>query len=113
MAEQTIAPAAAGARLATALPHWSVVDGTLRRTYRTKDWKGALMVAVTIGHLAEAAWHHPDLALSYDKVSVSLSTHSAGGITEKDFALAAKIEEVVHWQPADGTPASHAYVLYD
>jgi pterin-4a-carbinolamine dehydratase len=113
MSEQTISPADATARAALELPHWHVADGLLRRTYRTKDWKGALMVAMTIGHLAEAAWHHPDLHLSYDKVGVSLSTHSAGGITEKDFSLAAKIEAVVHWQPADGTPKSHAYILYD
>jgi pterin-4a-carbinolamine dehydratase len=113
MSEPTIAPAAAAERLARELPHWHVADGQLQRTYRTKDFKGALMVAVTIGHLAEAAWHHPDLTLSYDKIGVALSTHSAGGITEKDFALAAKIESVIHWRPADGTPPSHAYILYN
>ena len=113
MSEVVIAPEEAAARLARLLPQWSVADGMLRRTYRTRDWKGALMVAMTIGHLAEVAWHHPDLQLSYDKVGVSLVTHSAGGITEKDFALAARIEDVVQGRAGDGPPASQAYVIYD
>ena len=77
----------------------------------TSGWKGSLMVVNTVGHLAEAAWHHPDLSVSYAFVIVKLMTHSAKGITEKDFALARKIEEVIHWQPAltdagvlEGTP---------
>ena len=79
------------------------------------------MVINAIGHLAEAAWHHPDLAASYASVEVRLSTHSAAGITDKDFALARKIEDVVLWQPADeggvldGTPDDprHAYIKYE
>jgi 4a-hydroxytetrahydrobiopterin dehydratase len=108
-------------RLARALPRWSFSDGALRRVFRTHSWKATLMVVNTVGHLAEAAWHHPDLAVSYDRVEVRLNTHSAGGITDKDFELAAKIEEVVGWRPAlaggalEGTPADErfAYVKYD
>ena len=48
------------------------------------------MVVTTVGHLAEKAWHHPDLAVSYAFVIVKLVTHSVKGITEKDFMLAKK-----------------------
>src|SRR5258706_11961330 len=86
-------------RLGRELPHWYHESGTIRRKYRTEGWKGTLMVVNAIGHLAEAAWHHPDLTVSYAYVVVKLVTHSAKGITDKDFALARKIEDVIHWQP--------------
>ncbi len=57
------------------------------------------MVINTVGHLAEAAWHHPDITASYAWVEVRLQNHAAKGITDKDFELAKKIEDVVHWQP--------------
>jgi len=107
------------ARLTLELPKWRLEAGQLRRTYQTGGWKGTLMVVNTIGHLAEAAWHHPDLAVSYAKIVVKLTTHDAGGITDKDFALARKIEAVVMWQPGtegqglEGTPPGAAYVMYD
>lgn len=108
--------------LANNLPKWSLSDGWIRRTYKTNSWKGTLMVVNTVGHLAEAGWHHPDMTLSYAWVEVRLMTHSAKGITNKDLALAKKIEDVVQWQPGkegqglDGTPESDqrfAYVKYD
>jgi 4a-hydroxytetrahydrobiopterin dehydratase len=106
------------ARLAAELPHWWFEDGAIQRTYKTASWKGTLMVVTTIGHLAEVAWHHPDLAVSYDSVTVKLSTHSAKGITDLDFLLAAKIEAVVAWRPEapfSGTPSdlNHAYIVPD
>ena len=58
------------------------------------------MVINTVGHLAEAAWHHPDINASYAFVVVKLMNHAAKGVTDKDFELAKKIEEVVMWQPA-------------
>ena len=84
-------------RLSRELPHWSYENGWIRRKYRTSGWKATLMVVNTVGHLAELAWHHPDLTVSYAFVIVKLVTHSAKGITDKDFALARKIEEVIHW----------------
>ncbi|MFM8331306.1 MAG: 4a-hydroxytetrahydrobiopterin dehydratase [Candidatus Methylumidiphilus sp.] len=84
-------------RLAADLPHWWYENGWIRRKYRTSGWKATLMVVNTIGHLAEAAWHHPDLSVSYAFVLVKLITHSAKGVTDKDFALAQKIEAVVQW----------------
>lgn len=110
------------ARLAKELPHWYLEDGWIRRKFKTGSWKGTLMVVNTIGHLAEAAWHHPDLTVSYAFVIVKLCTHSAKGITDKDFELAGKIEEVIQWQPAkaggalEGTPNEDQrfkYIKYD
>ena len=98
-------------RLADELPGWYYEDGWIRRKYKTSGWKGTLMVINTVGHLAEAAWHHPDLTASYAFVIVKLMNHAAKGVTDKDFELAKKIEEVVMWQPGvaedsalDGTP---------
>ena len=120
--ETAMSEADVKAWLASHLPHWKLEDGWVRRTYKTSSWKGTLMVINTVGHLAEAAWHHPDITASYAWVEVRLMTHTAKGITMKDLELAKKIEEVVHWQPAkegkglDGTPASDlrfSYIKYD
>jgi 4a-hydroxytetrahydrobiopterin dehydratase len=108
------------ARLASGLPHWRLAHGAIERTFRTQGWKGTLMVVNAIGHLAEAAWHHPELLVSYPSVTVRLNTHDAGGVTEKDFALATRIEDVVMWRPEaggalEGTPGdpAYAYIKYD
>lgn len=110
------------ARLKAELPKWTFEDGWIRRKYKTSGWKGTLMVVNTVGHLAEAAWHHPDLNVSYAFVTVKLMNHAAKGITEKDFALAKKIEEVLMWQPGqeaepvlEGTPDDprFKYLKYD
>ena len=110
------------ARLENELPHWLLENGWIRRKYKTSGWKATLMVVNTVGHLAEAAWHHPDLTVSYAFVIVKLMTHDAKGVTDKDFALATKIEQVIGWQPAleggalEGTPNEDArfkYIKYD
>jgi 4a-hydroxytetrahydrobiopterin dehydratase len=109
-------------RLGRELPHWRLDGGWIRRKYKTHSWKGTLMLINAVGHLAEAAWHHPDLTASYAWLEVRLQTHTAKGITDKDFELAKKIEEVVQWQPAreggalEGTPKDDqrfAYIKYD
>lgn len=109
-------------RLGEDLPGWSFKDGWIRRKYKTSGWKGTLMVVNTVGHLAEAAWHHPDLTVSYAFVTVKLMNHAAKGITAKDFELATKIDEVVLWQPGidetsslEGTPDDQRfkYLKYD
>jgi 4a-hydroxytetrahydrobiopterin dehydratase len=86
------------------LSQWYLEDGWLRRKYNTDGWPTTLMLVNAIGYLCEAAWHHADLAVTWGKVWVKLKTHSAGGITDKDFALAHKIEEVVLWRPESGGP---------
>jgi len=109
-------------KLQKELPHWFFENGWIRRKYKTSGWKATLMVVNTVGHLAEAAWHHPDLTVSYAFVIVKLCTHDAKGITDKDFELATKIEQVIAWQPAleegvlTGTPNDDArfkYIKYD
>lgn len=109
-------------KLARELPRWKYEDGWIRRTYKTASWKGTLMAINVVGHLGEAAWHHPDIKASYAWLEVKLKTHSAKGVTDKDFELARKIEEVVGWRPGkengalEGTPTGDmrfAYIKYD
>jgi 4a-hydroxytetrahydrobiopterin dehydratase len=120
--ERTYSSVEIEARLKGELPHWYYEDGWIRRKYKTHGWKGTLMVINTVGHLAEAAWHHPDITASYAWVEVRLQNHAAKGITDKDFELAKKIEDVVQWQPGltsgalEGTPQTDqrfAYIKYD
>lgn len=105
-------------RLSGPLADWSYTDGQLRRRFKTANWRASMMVANAIGYLAEAAWHHPDLAVSWGAVEVALATHSAGGITDKDFQLANEIERVVAWQPGadsalEGTPEEARWRLLE
>ncbi len=107
-------------RIGRDIPAWRLEGDALRRLYRVNGFRSALIVANTIGHLAEAAWHHPDLTISWGKVEVSLWSHDAGGVTERDLELARRIEDVVAWRPGpgsslEGTPTDpkYAYVLQD
>jgi 4a-hydroxytetrahydrobiopterin dehydratase len=86
------------------LSAWYLEEGWIRRKFNTDGWPTTLMLVNAIGFLAEAAWHHPDLSVTWGKVWVKLKTHSAGGITDKDFALAKQIEAVVLWRPQAGGP---------
>lgn len=86
------------------LTGWYLEDGWLRRKYTTDGWATTLMLVNMVGYLCEAAYHHADLAVTYAKLWVKLKTHSAGGITDKDFALAKQIEASVLWRPPAGGP---------
>ncbi len=86
------------------LADWYLEDGWLRRKYNTDGWPTTLMLTNAIGFLCEAAYHHADLAITYAKLWVKLKTHSEGGITDKDFDLAQKIEQIVLWRPAPESP---------
>jgi 4a-hydroxytetrahydrobiopterin dehydratase len=120
-AEKIYSDAEVEERLARELPRWALEGDHIKRRYKTANWKGTLMVINAVGHLAEAAWHHPEICASYSWVEVQLRNHAAKGITDKDFELARKIEDVVNWQPAqeggalEGTPADakFAYIKYD
>lgn len=107
------------ARLVGDLAHWRLRDGAICRTYRTKDWRATLLAAGAVAHLAEAAWHHPEMILNYPSLEIRLNTHSAGGVTDKDFELATKIEAVVGWRPGadggalEGTPPDVGYLQAD
>ncbi len=105
MADTLYAPEQIDAKLRELdLTGWYLEDGWIRRKFVTDGWPTTLLLVNAIGYLAEAAYHHPDLAVTWGKVWVKLKTHSAGGITDKDFALATKIEEVALWRPPAGGP---------
>lgn len=79
------------AELASA-PGWTRRGNAIEKTYRFSDFKGAMLFVNGVAALAEAARHHPDVALHDTAVGLSLWTHSAGGLTTKDFALARRID---------------------
>jgi pterin-4a-carbinolamine dehydratase len=81
------------------LPGWVYRDGAIRRSFTTEGWPWTMLVVNAIAFACEAAGHHPDLAVSWSKIEVALWTHSARGITEKDFETAALIERTILWQP--------------
>lgn len=89
-----------------ALPEWSELGGAIQRTYQFAGFPQAMRFAEQVAQLAEAAQHHPDILIRYNKVTLSLSTHDAGGITQKDFDLAAKIDALPQAKP--GKPARKA-----
>ena len=84
----------------SALPGWAVREGLLTKTYTLRSFAHGVLFVGAIGQYAEAANHHPDVSLhDYNQVTVSLVTHSEGGITEKDFELAARIEALPQKAP--------------
>lgn len=103
MAERTYSEQEAARALAD-LPAWRAERGAIARTFETEGWGTTLMLVNAIGFIAEAADHHPDLEVSWAKVAVRLSTHSAGGITDKDMSLAREIERLALWRPSGDSP---------
>ncbi|MCC7451750.1 MAG: 4a-hydroxytetrahydrobiopterin dehydratase [Anaerolineae bacterium] len=83
----------AQSRLAT-VPGWTIATGELTRTFKLPSFPAALLFVNAVGHLAEAANHHPDILIKYQDVTLSLITHDSGGLTARDFALAAKINDL-------------------
>ena len=78
-----------------ALPEWKIVSDELVRTFEFKDFLGSLTFVNSVGKLAEQAGHHPDIDIRYNKVRLGLTTHDAGGLTAKDFDLAAQTDKLV------------------
>jgi 4a-hydroxytetrahydrobiopterin dehydratase len=76
-------------------PGWTRLGTTIDRTYRFQSFKEAMVFVNGVAALAESAGHHPDVAIHYNVVALSLWTHSVGGLTAKDFALARKIDAVL------------------
>jgi 4a-hydroxytetrahydrobiopterin dehydratase len=76
------------------LSGWERRDDEIEKVFELPSFPDAIAFVTRIGFLAEKAEHHPDLDIRWRKVRVALSTHSEGGITEKDFALAGEIEAV-------------------
>ena len=74
------------------LPDWKKSGSAITRTYQFKDFVAAVKFVNAIAKLAEQAWHHPDIDIRWNKVTLTLTTHSEGGLTEKDFKLAKQFD---------------------
>ena len=79
----------------TTVPEWKKSGSTISRTFIFKDFPAAIRFVNKVAVLAEKEWHHPDIDLRWNKVTLTLTTHDQGGLTEKDFALAKKFDRLV------------------
>jgi len=75
------------------LPDWKKQGRTITRTFQFKDFPAALKFVNAVAKLAEKAWHHPDIDIRWNKVALTLTTHDAGGLTDKDFTLAKTFDQ--------------------
>jgi 4a-hydroxytetrahydrobiopterin dehydratase len=75
------------------VPKWKKKGSAISRTYEFKDFPAAVKFVNNVAKIAEKAWHHPDIDIRWNKVTLALTTHDAGGLTEKDFELAAKFDK--------------------
>jgi 4a-hydroxytetrahydrobiopterin dehydratase len=92
------APLLSGAEIVSrlaALPAWQLADGRLVQTVRTRDFRSALELVTRIADPADEQNHHPDVAIHWNVVTLTLWTHASGGITERDFRLADAIERIL------------------
>jgi 4a-hydroxytetrahydrobiopterin dehydratase len=76
------------------VPDWKKTGDAITRTYQFKDFPAAIKFVNVVAKLAEKAWHHPDIDIRWNKVTLTLSTHDQGGLTEKDFNLAKKFDRL-------------------
>jgi 4a-hydroxytetrahydrobiopterin dehydratase len=76
------------------IPNWQLNEGKITRTFQFKDFPAAIKFVQAVAVLAEQAWHHPDIDIRWNKVTLTLTTHDAGGLTEKDFALARQFDQL-------------------
>lgn len=96
-------PPAHVAALLAQVPAWQVHDGRrLRRELRFSDFAAALACVNLLGAEAERQGHHPDLGLSWGRVTIELTTHDLGGLSEADFILAARFDRLLAGAPAPG-----------
>ena len=73
---------------------WNLQEGMIVRTFAFADFAAAMRFVNAIAQAAEAADHHPDIDIRYNKVTLALTTHDSGGLTEKDFTLAAEADTI-------------------
>ena len=76
------------------LPEWTKKGSTITRTFQFRDFSTAIEFVNAVARLAERASHHPDIDIRWNKVTLSLTTHDEGGLTEKDFDLAMKADQL-------------------
>jgi 4a-hydroxytetrahydrobiopterin dehydratase len=74
------------------VPDWKRKGTVIARTYQFNDFPAAIKFVHAVAGLAEQAWHHPDIDIRWNRVTLALTTHDAGGLTKKDFALAKKFD---------------------
>jgi 4a-hydroxytetrahydrobiopterin dehydratase len=77
-----------------ALSDWARQGDEIRKLFRLASFPAAIAFVTHVGFLAEAAGHHPDVDIRWRKVTLALTTHDAGGLTQKDFDLAAQIDKI-------------------
>jgi 4a-hydroxytetrahydrobiopterin dehydratase len=82
------------------LPSWTRAGGSITRTVGFADFRAAMLFTGAVAYLAEKANHHPDILIQWNKVTLTLSTHSAGGLTAADIALAGQLDELAGPTPA-------------
>jgi 4a-hydroxytetrahydrobiopterin dehydratase len=81
-------------RLAGGVPQWKLGEKTLEREFRFKDFNQAMAFVNAVAELAVRRDHHPDIAISWNRVTLTLSTHSVGGLSRADFELAGEIDSL-------------------
>jgi 4a-hydroxytetrahydrobiopterin dehydratase len=74
------------------VPEWKKKGAAITRTFQFKDFPAAIKFVNALAKVAEKAWHHPDIDIRWNKVTLVLTTHDQGGLTEKDFELARKFD---------------------
>ncbi len=89
-----LSAAAIKGRLAR-LKGWKLAGNAIQQQFVFKDFKEAMFFVNSVAAMAERAGHHPDIAVTYNRVTLTLSTHDAGGITSKDLALAGAVQMLV------------------
>jgi 4a-hydroxytetrahydrobiopterin dehydratase len=76
------------------VPDWNRQGDTISRTFQFKDFPAAVKFVDAVAELAEQAWHHPDIDIRWNKVTLALTTHDAGGLTQRDFGLARQFDQL-------------------
>lgn len=76
------------------VPNWKVSDNKITRQFEFKDFKESMVFINKVADIAQKEGHHPDIYIYYNKVTLELFTHAAGGLTENDFIVAAKIDAI-------------------
>jgi 4a-hydroxytetrahydrobiopterin dehydratase len=76
----------------TSIPEWRKKGGAIARTYQFKDFPAAIAFVNKVAETAERSWHHPDIDIRWNQVTLLLTTHDVGGLSEKDFELARQFD---------------------
>jgi 4a-hydroxytetrahydrobiopterin dehydratase len=91
-------------RRLAAMPGWELKDNAIVKLYRFENFPAAIDFVNRIAVIAESSDHHPDIGINYTRVTFTCSTHSAGGVTEKDFRLAGEIEAAFNARSGQSPP---------